>query len=154
MRLVGGNSSSEGRVEYCQGSVWGTICDSLWDRNDAQVVCRQLGLPTTCKIITYNYLAFFYFLFCQRMHTNSLSLSSLSLLLILTDATPYVRSFFGRGRGPAFLNGLRCTGRESNISNCGSYSYSFNCRFNQAGVNCRATRKYYSTSSTIAILLT
>ena len=50
--LVGGSSPSEGRVEYCQGSVWGTICDSLWDRNDAEVVCRQLGLPTTCKNLT------------------------------------------------------------------------------------------------------
>ena len=29
VRLVGGSSPSEGRVEYCRGNVWGTICDSL-----------------------------------------------------------------------------------------------------------------------------
>ena len=45
VRLVGGASDTEGRVEVCLGGGWGTVCEDDWTTEAATVVCRQLGLP-------------------------------------------------------------------------------------------------------------
>ncbi|XP_072169986.1 uncharacterized protein [Diadema setosum] len=46
IRLVGGTSPNEGRVEiYVEDKGWGTVCDNGWSYEDAVVACRQLGFP-------------------------------------------------------------------------------------------------------------
>ena len=47
VRLVGGLSPYEGRVEVCNNGQWGTICNGgYWNYREAMVVCRQLGFTT------------------------------------------------------------------------------------------------------------
>lgn len=43
MRIVGGTSPNQGRVEVFYNGVWGTICHDYWELPDADVVCHQLG---------------------------------------------------------------------------------------------------------------
>ena len=50
IQIVDGPSELEGRVEVCDGGVWGTICSDIWDSNDASVVCKQLGFGS-CKSV-------------------------------------------------------------------------------------------------------
>ena len=47
VRLVGGPSIKEGRVEYCNSGIWHTLCGNGWeDEQEARVVCNTLGYDT------------------------------------------------------------------------------------------------------------
>ena len=52
VRLVDDDNynATEGRVEFCVGGLWGTVCNYLWSEADAAVVCKQLGFDAPGNI--------------------------------------------------------------------------------------------------------
>ena len=52
IRLAGGNTANEGRVEIKYDGEWGTVCNNGWDLTDAVAVCKDLGHPGAEKAVT------------------------------------------------------------------------------------------------------
>ncbi|XP_074153339.1 scavenger receptor cysteine-rich type 1 protein M130-like isoform X2 [Sminthopsis crassicaudata] len=50
LRLADGVNRCMGRLEVKAGGQWGTVCDDLWGKEDAEVVCRQLGCGTAYNV--------------------------------------------------------------------------------------------------------
>ena len=120
VRLVGGQNSNEGRVEYCSGGVWGSVCDTTWDANDAAVFCRQLGYATTGTLITL----------WRYMYVNV-------ILTFLLGITPVYNASFGQGAGPVIIDTVICRGNETDhINNCTLTTPSSCSHSKDAGVKC------------------
>ena len=54
MRLAGGESAHEGRIEVHHNFAWGTVCSDGFDKEDANVVCDYLGYPGVENVYTSN----------------------------------------------------------------------------------------------------
>ncbi|KAM9329870.1 lysyl oxidase homolog 3 [Gastrophryne carolinensis] len=52
IRIVGGRTRFEGRVELKAGSSWGYLCSDGWTTKEAMVACRQLGLGFSLHAVT------------------------------------------------------------------------------------------------------
>jgi hypothetical protein len=103
------SAKGTGRLEVFYNGKWGTVCDDIWDINDARVACRQLG---------YTYA---------------------------------VRALRGSdvpdGTGQIWLDDVRCTGSEQNLTSCSHDGWgNENCDHGEdAGVECSSTGNSYLT---------
>lgn len=43
VRLTNGTTIAEGRLEIKHDGYWGTVCDTNFTVNEAEVICRMLG---------------------------------------------------------------------------------------------------------------
>ena len=119
VRLVGGSTQYEGRVEVCINQVWGTVCSYsyYWRTPNSNVVCRQLGhmklgIFVTTYIINYS---------------------------CITGSVTYTTSSqFGQGTGPILMSVVECSGNESNLLDCSyqPFPYSICSHSYDVGIKC------------------
>jgi len=55
VRLVGGPSAQEGRLEVYHNGTWGTVCDNRITHAAARVVCNMLGFGYGGQLIGNRY---------------------------------------------------------------------------------------------------
>ena len=115
LRLVGGQTDSEGRVEICVQGFWGTVCDGGFGREEAVVVCRQLNMKTLGIFTTEIWAAS-----CRCAANVNSTFYSLACI-VLVGAISVDGAYFGERSGP-IIGRIYCTGTESNLAQCSTGS--------------------------------
>lgn len=124
LRVIGGGSMYEGRLEVCRGDSWGTICQDSWGSFDAIVACRQLGFSSISKIK-------------HGFPSSVITPGSISILLSQTGAVAFGEAKFGEGIGAIHLTQVQCTGEESNLMQCSASNATDSCHHSMdVGIMC------------------
>lgn len=101
----------------CFNETWGTICNSQWTSNDADVVCKQLGWSRFGKLII------------SFSHSKLFVLFTSGALPSYYPVTP--------GTGVIHRGQFVCTGSESRLSDCRSGPATQCTHSDDAGVTCQ-----------------
>ncbi|CAI9728058.1 deleted in malignant brain tumors 1 protein-like [Octopus vulgaris] len=155
IRLTGGRTPAEGRVEIYFNGSWGTVCDDSWDDSDALVVCRMLGYSdgvayrkakfgegsgpiwldeVQCDETEYNIEDCL-----QNVYgDHNCDHSSDAGVLCSIDALVKSNTDFWPGSSKIWLDGLRCSGTEDFLGQCQAEPWGMhNCTHNDdAALKC------------------
>ena len=111
VRLVDGDSTLEGRVEFCTQGLWGAISTSSWDATDAIVVCKQLGFPWKCEFHDQNIIL--------NYSANCNSAVTIYIIYIFSKGALAITSnVFGRGNRRIIARNVGCSGAELQLDSC------------------------------------
>ena len=121
--LTGEGEPVGGRLEVCNGSEWGTVCNDGFHQVDAGVVCKQLGYSRHGTGTPHSTQSYSIFL------TYFVSDAVLLTHLPLDEVWKYT-----------FMTEVACTGSESRLVDC-QHSTDIRCdHSSDVGVNCSTTR--------------
>ena len=122
LRLVGGATDGEGRLEICFGKRWGTIDGDGWTHTDTQVACRQLG-----HSIEGSYVSI---LKCSYFNYTLYEISSCLISYVyryLNTAVSETRRRRNKYQVntflPTFITRVGCYGSEEKLINCSYHKF-------------------------------
>ena len=71
IRLVGGESSDEGRLEICYNDIWTPVCVTYFHDEEAAVACKQLGYTHySCTYVTLSLIKFIISLYYRGFYIH------------------------------------------------------------------------------------
>ena len=144
VRLIGGPSSSQGRLEVLYNNVWGTVCDDGFTHTAAAVVCRSLGLTYVLRCLVGTSFVFLFNSFLRGYYGICLNIclnfDYWTMLVSSTRTTLSQHTFFIYGHSliarPPTRSSLKIINR--------SFRYAAPCLWNELPTDFREPRQTQS----------